>query len=473
MKPGRPAGEAGSAIWAGAEQDFLAAAAASHASLHDPLTGLPGGALFQDRLAHALTRQHQEGPSIAVLVIEVDDPEALAGQLGPGGGDLAIMEIATRLGWALRPEDASSRIGGHQFAVLIEDGPNDISGADLAERILAAMDVPIRVDGEEVAIRVTIGIAVSEPDGSGGSATELLRSAHAAASMARTGLDGRYRMFEPTLHSNALRHLESRAELWGALEREELLLEYQPVMVLATQTVSGVEALVRWRHPHRGLVPPSDFIPLAEETGLIVPMGAWILREACRMGRGLQPAEPGGAPVSVCVNLSGRQLEESAAVTDIADALKETGLDPSDLILEITESVLMRDPDAVLGKLEDLKAIGVRIAIDDFGTGYSSLSCLGRFPVDIVKVDRSFVQRLGAGGPEATLTAAIVELAATLELTPVAEGIEDEDQLQRLLALRCEQGQGFLFARPMGADQIAAYVDAHRALGDAPQAASA
>jgi EAL domain-containing protein (putative c-di-GMP-specific phosphodiesterase class I) len=241
------------------------------------------------------------------------------------------------------------------------------------------------------------------------------------------------------------------------------------VMVLATQTVSGVEALVRWRHPQRGLVPPGDFIPLAEETGLIVPMGAWILREACRTGRGLQPAQPGGAPVSVCVNLSGRQLQESSAVRDIADALKETGLDPSDLILEITEGVLMRDPDAVLGKLEDLKAIGVRIAIDDFGTGYSSLSNLGRFPVDIVKVDRSFVQRLGSGGPEATLTAAIVELAATLELTPVAEGIEDDDQLQRLLALHCEEGQGFLFARPMGTGEIAAFVDAHRAPGAAPR----
>ena len=190
-KPERPAGEAGSAIWAGAEQDFLAAAAASHASLHDPLTGLAAGALFQDRLAHALVRQHRDGPSIAVLIIEMDHPEALAEQLGPGGSDLAITEIATRLEWALRPEDASSRIGEHQFAVLIEDGSNDISGADVAERILAAMDVPIRVDGEEVEIRVTIGIAVSEPDGGSASATELLRSAHAAASMARADRDGR------------------------------------------------------------------------------------------------------------------------------------------------------------------------------------------------------------------------------------------------------------------------------------------
>ncbi|HTG48662.1 MAG TPA: EAL domain-containing protein [Actinomycetota bacterium] len=421
-----------------------------HQALHDALTGLANRALFPDRVQHALDRQLRDGRPVSVLFMDLDDFKTINDSLGHAAGDQVLREIGVRLLGNLRTADTAARLGGDEFAVLLEDGGEEgMTAADVAERILSMMDEPFLLDGTEVFVRASIGISVAEPGDVPESAEELLRNADVAMYLAKEKGKNRYQLFEPAMHDTALKRLELKAALQRALEHDEFRLFYQPVIELESGKVSGVEALIRWFHPERGMVPPLDFIPLAEETGLIVPIGHWVLKEACRYAAELQGRYPLAEPLHMAVNLSARQVARTELVDEVREILTDTGLDPSTLILEITESVMIQDMDLAIARLTELKALGVQLAIDDFGTGYSSLNYVRRFPVDILKVDKSFIDGVTEGGESSALTAAVIELASILNLRPVAEGIERADQLQRLLELQCDLGQGFLFAKPL------------------------
>jgi EAL domain-containing protein (putative c-di-GMP-specific phosphodiesterase class I) len=356
----------------------------------------------------------------------------------------------------VRAGDTIARLGGDEFAILLEDmAAADEEGEQVIARIGDSLRRPFFVDGKDVVISASIGITVSTPDRVEG-ADELLRNADVAMYSAKERGNGRSATFEPSMHKAALERLEMEADLRRAVERQEFQAYYQPLIDLATGTMTGVEALIRWRHPTRGLVPPLEFIPLAEDTGLILPIGRWILREACQQARKWQLLYPDRKPLVVNVNLSARQLQEPGLVEDVAQALAETGLPPHTLVLEITESVLMHDAEATVGWLRELSALGVQLAIDDFGTGYSSLSYLRQFPVNTLKIDKSFVDGVRLGSEQSTLASAIIELGRKLGLKTVAEGIEQADQLAELGALGCDVGQGYLFARPLDSDALEA-----------------
>jgi EAL domain-containing protein (putative c-di-GMP-specific phosphodiesterase class I) len=355
----------------------------------------------------------------------------------------------------VRAVDTAARLGGDEFAVLLEDGGDGVMAAEVASRILRALEAPIQLETKDVYVHASIGIASADETHTPGpeGPEELLRNADAAMYMAKEGGKGRYQVFEPEMHHTALLRLELKADLQRALENGELTLYYQPVIELATGKIEGFEALLRWRHAERGMIPPLEFIPLAEETGLIVPIGRWVLSEAATRARELQERFPSDPPLHMAVNLSARQLRHEL-VTEVAEILAETGLPPNDLILEITESVMMEDIDRSIQRLTELKSLGVRLAIDDFGTGYSSLNYIRRLPVDVLKIDKSFVDSVSDGGEESALTAAIVDLAGILKLRPVAEGIERADQLEKLLDLNCELGQGYFFTEPLPLEAV-------------------
>ncbi|HYZ11465.1 MAG TPA: EAL domain-containing protein [Actinomycetota bacterium] len=415
-----------------------------HQAFHDHLTGLPNRTLFTERVAYALERQDRAKQSLAVLFLDLDDFKTINDSLGPPAGDQVLVTVAERLRRCIRPSDTVSRLGGDEFGILLDDmtGPSDALVA--AERIIQALNAPAYLDGREVSIRASVGITL---DTHGEKAETLLRNADVAMYMAKRRGKGRYQVFESSMHAEMVDRLEMTAHLARAIEQHEFTLEYQPIVNLETRSVEGVEALVRWRHPNRGLLAPSEFIPLAEDTGLIVPLGIAVLREACLRAAGWQV--PGHPPLAVSVNLSPKQLADPNLVTEVDLALKASGLEPSCLILEMTEDVLMHETDAILHTLREVKSLGVRLAIDDFGTGYSSLSYLERFPVDMLKIAKTFVDQLGNGEPRSPLVEAVIGLGEALGLRTVAEGIETAEQLDRLRGLRCEQGQGYLFARPL------------------------
>ena len=344
-----------------------------------------------------------------------------------------------------------ARLGGDEFAILLEGMAQDVDALGVAERITASMRRPVTVESREVLVGASIGVVHVQP---GQGVDELLRNADVAMYRAKAAGKRRHAVFEPAMHQAVLERLELEAELRQAVERGEFRLLYQPVVELASARVTGVEALVRWQHPKRGLVSPATFIPLAEETGLIVPLGRWVLSEACRQAHRWHLEFPSDRPTTISVNVSGCQLQDPALVDEVAAVLAETQLEPDRLILEITESVIMRDTEVTLRQLHALKALGVRLAIDDFGTGYSSLRYLQRFPVDILKIDKAFVDGVARGGSDAALTRTIIALADMLKLRTVAEGVEQEEQRAELCAVGCDLGQGYLFARPLAASDI-------------------
>ena len=423
----------------------------SHQAFHDSITGLANRALFRDRVEHALERQSRDDQPISVLFMDLDDFKTINDSLGHAAGDRLLGEVGERLRTCLRAPDTAARFGGDEFAILLEDGADEVGPADVAVRILSALDGPFVLESKEVFVRASIGIATARaskrvgPEG----AEELLRNADVAMYIAKEAGKNRYQVFEPEMHDTALRRLELKADLQRAVDNEEFELHYQPVIQLATGDIDGFEALVRWQHPVRGLVQPLEFIPLAEETGLITHIGSWVLREACRQAEALRGQTPPDRALHMAVNLSARQLQRTDIVQEVARVLLETGLPPECLVLEITESVMMQDMVLSNQRLTSLKQLGVQLAVDDFGTGYSSLNYIRRFPVDILKVDKSFVDGVSEGGEESALTAAIIDLAGILSLRPVAEGIERADQLEKLLELGCELGQGFYFSRPV------------------------
>ncbi len=437
----------------------------AHQAFHDSITGLANRALFKDRVEHALERQRRDDRPLAVLFMDLDDFKTINDSLGHAAGDQLLKEVGERLKQCLRAVDTAARMGGDEFAVLLEDPGQGVEAADVADRIMTVLEGPFALEDKEVFVRASIGIATGDAaqPGSEG-AEEVLRNADVAMYMAKENGKGRYQVFEPAMHNTALKRLELKADLQRAVENMEFVLHYQPVIVLETGKISGVEALVRWQHPQRGIVPPLEFIPLAEETGMIVPIGHWVLQEACRQAVGLQDGFPNDPPLHMAVNLSARQIQRPEIVDEVRGALADVNLDPSTLVLEITESVMMQDVQLSLERLGELKALGVRLAVDDFGTGYSSLNYIQQFPVDILKVDKSFVDAFNTDPRKSALTATILKLAEDLELSPVAEGIERADQLEQLLQLRCDFGQGFYFARPLDSGSLHTLLTERRAM---------
>jgi predicted signal transduction protein with EAL and GGDEF domain len=359
--------------------------------------------------------------------------------------------VAARLSGATRSRDTVARLGGDEFAVLLEDVDADGDVRAAAERITGAMAPPLLLDGREVRVGTSVGIARGA---AGAGADELLRNADVALYRAKAAGKGTHALFSPEMHEAIMERLELETELRHALDRREFAVAYQPIVELRSGEVTGAEALVRWHHPRLGLVNPGAFVRLAEETGMIVPLGRWILAEACRQAvrwSALAGAGRGGAPVEVAVNVSGRQLTHPEFLGDVAAALGESGLPPAALVLEMTESVLIDDSEATLGPLRALKALGVRLAVDDFGTGYSSLAYLHRFPIDVIKLDKAFVAGIARGGRDAALARAVLSLGDALGLQTVAEGVETAEQRAHLRELGCRLAQGYLFARPTDA----------------------
>ena len=426
----------------------------AHQAFHDPVTKLANRALFSDRVEHALMRSTRGVPEIAVMFIDLDDFKTVNDSLGHTAGDEVLQEVGRRLKIAVRPTDTVARFGGDEFAVLLDGVDGSAEAADAASRILRALELPIEIDGKNVVPRASVGICLVGEDLETPEATELLRNADVAMYMAKRDSKGSYRVFEPTMHERVVERLELRSDLQHALSLNQLELHYQPVVRLSGREILGVEALVRWNHPTRGTIPPVQFIPVAEETGLIIPMGRWILETACYEGVRLQERFTRDEPLTMSVNLSVRQLQSETLVADVRSALSLTGLPASSLVLEITESLMLTDTEFAMQQLHDLKGLGIRLAMDDFGTGYSSLSYLSRFPVDILKMDRSFV---GSEDNEA-LTSAIIALGTSLSLEVVAEGIELAEQANSLEELGCELGQGYLFARPMDAAALSNFL---------------
>ena len=421
-------------------------------AFRDALTGLPNRALFMDRLSHALTRAERGGANLAVLFLDLDRFKILNETLGHEVGDRLLLEVGHRITSCLRPEDTVARLGGDEFALLLEDTA-DLSGATaMAERVSAEIQRPFIVDGRDVLISASIGIALTgvgsmQPE-------EVLRNADLAMYQAKAEGRARYELYQPGLSISTRERLDLQSDLRTAGARQELTLRYQPVVTLATIRAVEVEALIRWDHRRRGALLPADFIALSEETGLIVPMGQWVLREACRQARAWQTAAAGAAPVIVGVNLAASQFERDLLPEEIAAILRETGLPPGRLQLEISEAVLMRDDPRMLERLDALKTVGVRLAIDDFGTGYASLSYLKRLPVDCLKIDRSLIKGVAHDTEDTAIVRAVVTLAQSLRIVVTAEGVETAEQLYQLRALGCEQGQGYYFARPVAADRL-------------------
>jgi len=422
-----------------------------HQALHDPLTRLPNRALFGDRLAQALAGQARRGGGVGVLLVDLDDFKQVNDTAGHVVGDALLEAVAIRLRTLVRPADTVARLGGDEFAVLAEALPDPGEATKLAERIRQGLGQPLLVEGRELFAHASIGISIATAPGL--PPEQLLRQADVAMHVAKSEGKNRHRHFDPAMHQAVVERMALQSELTSAVERDQLTVHYQPVVALDSGRLTGVEALVRWQHPERGLVPPGSFIPLAEQTGLIVPLGRWVLQAACQQ---LHQWEQAGLAdrLDLNVNVSVRQLKEPAFVATVAEVVQQTGVEPGRLVLELTESLLMENLDAILEVLHQLRGLGVRLAIDDFGTGYSSLAYLVKLPVQVLKIDRSFITRLHEDPNNLTLVRSILKLAADLRLQTVAEGIEAVEQAEELRRLGCDKGQGYWFSRPLPAADL-------------------
>jgi len=422
-------------------------------AFHDSLTGLASRALFLDRLNHALARAAREGSRLAVLFVDLDRFKNVNDSLGHSAGDELLVGVAQRLRGCLAPDHTAARLGGDEFAVVLENVPDDERVTGIARQVIDRLRAPFVLGGHEAFVDASVGIAFNTDGETDGQL--LIRNADLAMYQAKKNGRGHYEIFHPALRARLLHSLELEGSLRHAVDPGDFVLHYQPIVELATGRITGMEALVRWQHPERGLIYPPEFVPLAEDTGLILPIDRWVLGDACRQA-GEWNARPGPhAPLTVSVNLSARQLQRTDLPEVVSTVLADTALDPACLVIEITESLLLHDTAATMDRLRRLKALGVRVAIDDFGTGYSSLAYLRQFPVDIIKIDKSFVSGAGDAPDACALACAIVQLGQTLRLSTVAEGIETGTQLAELRAAGCQYGQGFHFARAVPAEELA------------------
>jgi diguanylate cyclase (GGDEF)-like protein len=437
--------------------------ALAHRASHDPLTGLPNRALFLDRLEHGLARARRSTHRLAIVFLDLDDFKIVNDTRGHDVGDLLLRTLAPRLSAALRPGDTIARFGGDEFVVLCEDLESDADALNIARRMAAACAEPVDLRGWRHSVSVSAGIAVLPP-GRPLSAAELLRDADTAMYRAKASGKGRIELFDDGMRAHLDQQLEAEAALAWALDRDELRLVYQPILSLRDSQIVGVEALLRWQHPQRGMLEPSEFIELAKTSGLIVPIGDWAIGEACRQvaewnrGRSDQP------PLFVSVNLAPRQVRRDL-IASVARSLRASGLEPRLLELEITEEVLLDKASRRVEVLRELKRLGVRIALDDYGTGYSSLTDLRRLTIDALKLDRSFVHGLGHDSEDAAIVSAALSMADALELGVTAEGVETLPQLARLRAGGCEYAQGYLFAPPAPASELEALLERGLAAG--------
>jgi diguanylate cyclase (GGDEF)-like protein/PAS domain S-box-containing protein len=422
-----------------------------HRALHDPLTGLPNRVLFLDRLGQAIERLRRRRAPAAILVLDLDRFQLINDSLGHQVGDELLAAAAPRLRQAVRSSDTVARFGGDEFAILLEEIAGERDAIEMAQRIASVFTRPFVLDGNEHFVTTSIGIAIAE---GGELAEDLIRDADAAMYRAKERGRARYELFDEGMRGRAISRLRVENDLRRALERDELTLDYQPLVSCRDLSIVGVEALIRWEHPTRGRIPPGDFIPVAEENGLIEPIGRWVLENACRQAARWYRDRPDAAPISMSVNLSAVQIAHRGLAETVSSALRGSGLDASWLTLEITESVMLGDAESLTDALSALKAIGVRLVLDDFGTGYSSLAYLTRLPLDALKVDRSFIDGLGTEPRDTAITEAIVAMAHALSLDVVGEGVETAAQLGELRRLHCDYAQGFHFARPVAAEEI-------------------
>jgi diguanylate cyclase (GGDEF)-like protein/PAS domain S-box-containing protein len=434
---------------------------------YDNLTGLPNRTLFQDRLTQALARADRHKSMVALLFFDLDRFKTINDSLGHAFGDQLLQQVANRVKHALRSYDTVarnspelfqtvtiSRLGGDEFTIVLEDIEDVDGAAVVARRVLDSLTQPFLVEGNELYTSASIGIAVYPLDNA--DAAQLIKHADAAMYRAKEMGRSNYQFYTADLNSRAQQRMSMEAGLRKATERDEFLLHYQPKVDVRTGAVTGVEALVRWNHPERGLIPPLEFIPLLEETGLIIPVGEWVLRTACaQVGAWRRNGAP---PLGVAVNLSPRQFRQDNLIAVVADVLAHTGLPARHLELEVTESLLMDNTEMSVNTLAGLRAMGVKVAVDDFGTGYSSLNYLRRFAIDTLKIDRSFVREITTNEDDAAISGAIIALAHSLRLNVVAEGVENELQLDYLRRLNCDQAQGYLLSRPLPADAALAWI---------------
>ena len=430
----------------------------AYAAIHDPLTGLPNRELFMDRVEVALRRAARTGHSIAVIFLDLDRFKLINDSLGHDVGDQVLRAVAARLSGVMRASDTLARFGGDEFTVLCDDVGDEGDAVDAAQRLVVAISQPLLLDSGEVFVSTSVGIALS---GVGESGSAMLRNADVAMYRAKERGPSHTEVYRVDDEQDVVSRLRTSNELHRALERNELELHYQPVVDLESETMVGMEALVRWRHPSRGLLLPFEFITLAEDSGLIVPLGAWVLREACRQTKQWQRARADegreASQLNVSVNVSAIQLADPGFARQVAEAVRDSGIDPDCLWLEITESALMREPDEAVEVLQGLRQLGVHVEIDDFGTGYSSMSYLQRFPVETLKIDRSFVEDLDHRSDNAAIVRAIIGLGESLGLSVIAEGVERQSQVARLRVLGCRVAQGYLFGRPISAPELGAF----------------
>ena len=440
----------------------------THMAFRDPLTGLANRVFFRDQLQSALSRADADGHSVGVVFLDLDNFKIVNDSLGHEWGDQVLRVVATRVRACMRREDTAARFGGDEFTILVENVTDIDQVVSIANRLIVSLRVPISLNGHDLFVGASVGIATSMPNQD--NTDDLLRKADLAMYNAKSNGKGCYAIFDAHLNATAIRRLEMETELRLALERKELLVYYQPIVNLDDQSICEVEALVRWQHPRRGLISPSEIIPIAEETGLIIDLGQWVLKEACQQIHNWQMFYPDRPPLLLSVNLSARQFRHAPLVSEITAALRDSLLEPSNLMLEITENSLIQDPVGMIDKLQSLKNVGVRLAIDDFGTGYASLSSLKQFPVDTLKIDRSFVQNIDQDPHDKAIVQSVIALAKAFGRRVIAEGIETQLQAAQLLTLGCTHGQGYLFSPPLPADLFEILLrrnqESARSLGD-------